>query len=87
MIKALFFDLDDTLLWDKKSVATAFQKTCEQLAETYDVDPYELEEAVRAEARSLYATYETYEFTKMIGINPFEGLWGTFDDAGKAFRR
>ena len=36
---------------------------------------------------SIYETYETYEFTKMIGINPFEGLWGTFDDAGKAFRR
>ena len=39
MIKALFFDLDDTLLWDKKSVATAFQKTCEAATHNYDVDP------------------------------------------------
>ena len=46
-----------------------------------------LEEAVREEARELYATYETYEFTKMIGINPFEGLWGTFDDAGESFQK
>ena len=87
MIKALFFDLDDTLLWDKKSVATAFKKTCEVASQTHDIDPYELEEAVREEARSLYETYETYEFTKMIGINPFEGLWGTFDDAGESFQK
>ena len=87
MIKAVIFDLDDTLLWDKKSVETAFRATCERAAESYDLDPVKLEEAVRAEARELYATYETYEFTKMIGINPFEGLWGTFDDAGDFFQK
>lgn len=87
MITTVIFDLDDTLLWDKKSVATAFQKTCEYAATTYDLDPAEFEEAVRAEARELYATYETFEFTKMIGINPFEGLWGTFDDEGESFQK
>lgn len=87
MIKAIFFDLDDTLLWDKQSVATAFRKTCERASDTYEIDPAELEEAVRAEARELYASYETFEFTKMIGINPFEGLWGTFDDAGESFQK
>ena len=87
MVKALFFDLDDTLLWDKKSVATAFKRTCERVTNTYDIDPTKLEEAVRAAASELYATYETFEFTKMIGINPFEGLWGTFDDAGDSFQK
>lgn len=87
MIKAVFFDLDDTLLWDKKSVATAFRKTCERATDTYELDPSDLEEAVRAAARELYATYETFEYTKMIGINPFEGLWGTFDDAGESFQK
>lgn len=86
MIKAIFFDLDDTLLWDKKSVATAFRKTCERASDTYEIDPTELEEAVRTAARELYATYETFEHTKMIGINPFEGLWGTFDDPGESFQ-
>ena len=23
----------------------------------------------------------------MIGINPFEGLWGTFDDPGNSFQK
>ncbi len=88
MIKAIFFDLDDTLLWDKKSVETAFGKTCERAANTYkEVNPAELEVAVRGAARELYEAYETYEFTKMIGINPFEGLWGTFDDEGESFQK
>ncbi|PNB76996.1 haloacid dehalogenase, partial [Pseudomonas sp. FW305-BF6] len=26
----------------------------------------------------LYASYDTYEFTQLIGINPLEGLWGNF---------
>ena len=46
-----------------------------------------LEEAVRTEAREIYATYETYDHTVMIGINPFEGLWGTFDDEGEGFQK
>lgn len=87
MVKAIFFDLDDTLLWDKKSVATAFQTTCEVAEERYGVDPKKLEEAVREEARKLYSSYETYSFTQLIGINPFEGLWGEFKDDTKEFRQ
>lgn len=87
MVKAIIFDLDDTLLWDKKSVATAFGKTCEYAASKHELDVAKLEESVREEARKLYATYETYDFTKMIGINPFEGLWGTFDDEGEFFQK
>ncbi|MBE1554167.1 HAD family hydrolase [Sporosarcina limicola] len=87
MIKAIIFDLDDTLLWDNKSVATAFKMTCKHAVNTYDLDPTSLEEAVRLEARELYASYETYAYTQMIGINPFEGLWGTFDDEGESFQK
>lgn len=87
MVKAVFFDLDDTLLWDQKSVKEAFVKTCEVAKEKYGVDVDKLEEAVRKEARELYSSYETFEFTKMIGINPFEGLWGNFLDDTDDFRK
>jgi len=87
MIKAIFFDLDDTLLWDQRSVEKAFEATCQVAAEKYEVDPAALEEAVRNEARELYSTYETFEFTQMIGINPFEGLWGNFLDDDVNFRK
>ena len=86
-MKAIFFDLDDTLLWDKKSVEAAFEKTCTYAATKVDIDPNELEQSVRAEASALYDTYETRSFTKMIGINPFEGLWGTFDDPSEDFQK
>src|SRR3954453_23024905 len=87
MIKAIFFDLDDTLLWDQKSIQEAFVATCKVAEERYGVDTNELEEAVREAARHLYSSYETYSFTQMIGINPFEGLWGNFLDDHDDFRK
>ncbi|AOZ91121.1 HAD family hydrolase [Paenibacillus crassostreae] len=77
-INAVFFDLDDTLLWDDRSVLEAFESTCKRAAEVTGVDHVQLEAAVRGEARSLYESYETYPFTTKIGINPFEGLWANF---------
>lgn len=87
MIKAIIFDLDDTLLWDQKSVKEAFTATCQVAKQKYDIDPEVLEEAVRKEARELYSSYETYPFTQMIGINPFEGLWGNFLDDDDNFKK
>ncbi|PLS18636.1 haloacid dehalogenase [Bacillus sp. M6-12] len=87
MIKAVFFDLDDTLLWDQKSVKEAFAATCKVAQARFGIDPDQLEEAVREEARKLYSSYETYPFTQMIGINPFEGLWGNFLDDQEDFRK
>jgi putative hydrolase of the HAD superfamily len=87
MIKAIFFDLDDTLLWDQKSIQEAFIATCKVAEERYGVDHKQLEEAVREAARELYTSYETYPFTQMIGINPFEGLWGNFLDEHDEFRK
>ncbi|MBB3110362.1 putative hydrolase of the HAD superfamily [Paenibacillus phyllosphaerae] len=78
--KAVLFDLDDTLLWDDRSVQEAFDATCEAAAAKTGIDAKKLEEAVRHEARELYASYETFPFTKMIGINPFEGLWANFKE-------
>lgn len=86
-ISTIIFDLDDTLLWDKKSVKTAFEKTCNYAATVHNVNPVELEGAVRREARALYEGYETYDYTVLIGINPFEGLWGTFDDTTDSFQK
>ncbi|RST72050.1 HAD family hydrolase [Siminovitchia acidinfaciens] len=87
MIKAIFFDLDDTLLWDQKSVKEAFAATCKVAEERCGLDPDQLEEVVRENARELYSSYETFPFTQMIGINPFEGLWGNFLDETEDFKK
>ncbi|RSL33737.1 HAD family hydrolase [Salibacterium salarium] len=88
MIKALMFDLDDTLLWDKKSVKESFRAVCLEAEKETGIDHEFFEQTVRNKAAELYATYESYDFTKKIGINPFEGLWGEFDDKTNiGFRR
>lgn len=81
-LQAILFDLDDTLLWDERSVREAFEATCTEASLQYPtlIKPDELEDSVRKEARSLYESYETFPFTKMIGINPFEALWGNFTE-------
>jgi putative hydrolase of the HAD superfamily len=78
-VKAVLFDLDDTLLWDDRSVSEAFRDTCQLAADATGLNEEQLEAAVRREARTLYETFETYSFTQMIGINPFEALWGNFE--------
>lgn len=87
-ISAVLFDLDDTLLWDERSVEEAFEVTCQAGAAETGVDAKELLSAVREEARALYESYDTFAFTKMIGINPFEGLWANFTAGSQPeFRR
>ena len=88
LVTTIIFDLDDTLLWDKKSIQTAFDKTCAYAATKYDaLEPEAFEEAARAIAREIYQEYETYDNTVKIGINPFEGLWGIFNDEGEMFQK
>lgn len=86
MIKTIIFDLDDTLLWDKKSVAVSLRMTCEYAETLCGVNAARLEQAVREEAVASYSETPVYDFTRTIGINPFEGLWGDFDDPGEQFQ-
>lgn len=87
MRKTVIFDLDDTILWDAKSIQLAFDQTCAFAEKTYGTDAKELEMAVRAAAKENYSSYDTFAFTQMIGINPFEGLWGSFEDPGEGFQQ
>ncbi len=88
MVTTIIFDLDDTLLWDKQSIQTAFDQTCAFAAQRYpQLDPKQFEEATRNVARRIYQQYETFDHTVKIGINPFEGLWGTFNDEGVMFQK
>lgn len=87
MLKAIMFDLDDTLLWDDKSVHEAFQATCQRAVAKYNIDANDLEERVRHHASQLYPTYDIYDFVSNIGIGTFEGMWGDFRDEGEKFKQ
>ncbi len=86
-MRAVLFDLDDTLLWDELSVKEALEATCLFAADKYALDPAALDASVRKEARALYESYDTFPFTKMIGINPFEALWGNFTEGDDPYFR
>ncbi|BBP91441.1 hypothetical protein BsIDN1_50590 [Bacillus safensis] len=64
----------------KKAFTQLFRKTCREAEKKYGLDPESFEQIVREEARKLYSSYETYDYTVMIGINPFEGLWSNFSE-------
>src|SRR5690625_5815973 len=86
MLKAIIFDLDDTLLWDAKSVSEAFKATCKKVEKSHNIDPNILEERVRYHAEQLYPTYDTYDFVSNIGIGTFEGMWREFKDEGEKIK-
>ncbi|SDI27156.1 HAD family hydrolase [Natribacillus halophilus] len=80
MIHTLLFDLDDTLIWDKKSISESLLATSNDAARQTGIDSGELMEAVKTVAPTLYEEQSFYPLTTALGINPFEGLWGMFDD-------
>ncbi|WP_168120852.1 HAD family hydrolase [Paenibacillus sp. HB172176] len=80
-IKAVLFDLDNTLLWDDRGIDEAFSATCAHaVARHPEINPFDLEAAVRMQALSLYESFEVYPFAKMIEITHLEALWARFDE-------
>ncbi|GAK06728.1 HAD family hydrolase [Geomicrobium sp. JCM 19038] len=80
MINTLIFDLDDTLLWDKKSIKEALLATCNDAYRIAGIDADLLFNAVKEVAPIEYKKQDFYPVTVALGINPFEGLWGNFND-------
>lgn len=83
MLKAIIFDLDDTLLWDDRSVDEALKATCDYAAEQTDLDSEALMKLIREKAPAIYASFDTIDYVKNIGIGVFEALWGDFNDEGE----
>lgn len=78
-IKAIIFDLDNTLLWDERSIQEAFEATCESATTSVNVNPSELEREVRASSERLFREMACYDYAKMIEVTHLEALWGRFD--------
>lgn len=87
MLKAIIFDLDDTLLWDSKSVSEAFKATCQLAVNKYDIDATMLEMKVRESAEKIYPTYDIYDYVSDIEISTFEAFWGDFNDEGEIYEK
>lgn len=78
-VEALIFDLDNTLIWDEKSINESFRATCLHAASKVPVQTAALEKAVRQSAKELFHESEWFEWADSIELTFLEALWGRFD--------
>ncbi len=79
-LKALIFDLDDTLVVEKASAAAALVSTCEHAARRYDIDVQALHVSVRESCRELWHHHcPARRYAIDVGISSWEALWSRFE--------
>jgi putative hydrolase of the HAD superfamily len=78
MIKALVFDLDDTLVAEESSAEKAFLETCGLAEEKHGIDPAELHRSLRTLCRKIWFKSPGRAWCVRIGISSWEGLWCRF---------
>jgi len=77
-IRALLFDLDDTLAVDEAVSHETFAHVAAVASARFEVEPARFATDAMAIARSLWAEGECRPFCRSIGISAFECLWGGF---------
>ena len=77
-IKALLFDLDDTLMVDEAVSHETFAHVAAEASSRFGADPAQFASDAMATARALWAEGECRPFCRSIGISAFECLWGGF---------
>jgi len=77
-LRALLFDLDDTLAVDEVVSQESFAHTAAVASSRFGVEPGAFARDAMAIARELWAEGECLPFCRSIGISAFECLWGGF---------
>ena len=78
-LRALLFDLDDTLAVDEAVSHETFAHVAAVASSRFGVDPALFATDAMAIARKLWAAGECRPFCRSIGISAFECLWGGFE--------
>lgn len=77
-IKALLFDLDDTLIVDEAVSSAALDATAQHAMKIAGASVDAFRRDARAHAKRLHAASPVYPYCRRIGISAFECLWGKF---------
>ena len=77
-VRAVLFDLDDTLVVQRASDEAALLAAC-RLGASDEEGAARLAAALRDHAARLWYEAPTAEYCRAVGINPIEGLWAGFD--------
>jgi putative hydrolase of the HAD superfamily len=86
LLKALIFDLDDTLVVEEASAEAAFLATCERARARYGIEPHRLHAAVRENCRRLWHAAPARPYCVEIGISSWEALWARFEGRDENLR-
>jgi putative hydrolase of the HAD superfamily len=82
-IRAILFDLDDTLAVDEAVSHETFAHVAAVAADRFGAEPCRFATDAMAIARSLWAEGTCRPFCRSIGISAFECLWGGFEGDSK----
>lgn len=86
-IRAVIFDLDETLIEEESSNDASALAACEIASARHGVDCAKLLAAMRQRSRELWRAGPMFDYCREIGISPREGLWGSFTGDGAILAR
>lgn len=84
-IKAILFDLDDTLMYEHSSEDAAFRAGADLAAEKYGYNPADVAEKAAEIAQELWSEVPAAGFFNSLGAAYFEALWGDFSGDTKEY--
>lgn len=79
MLKAILFDLDDTLIVEENAVVESFFETSLLVEHKYGIDANEFAKTARIKIREIWYQLPTIEYARKISISSWEALWAEFD--------
>jgi len=83
IFKAVFFDLDDTLVVDEAVSHEALVETARKAFESHGAEPERFVRDATRLAKVLWQAGPSHAYCRAIGISAFECLWGNFEgDSG-----
>lgn len=78
-IRAILFDLDDTLIIDEAVSRETFGKVAETAVKLFGADAATFVRSAKSHARRLWGESPAFPYCRRIGISAFECLWGNFE--------
>ncbi len=77
-VKAILFDLDETLILEKPVAIRALEQAGQRAHKQADVPPSQLREAVLERAGEIWRSTPVIDYCRRVGISSWEGLWCEF---------
>ncbi len=90
MIKAIVFDLDDTLYDDEATADKAIIATATAFRDRHGVDPEVFRQRLRGTAKEIWYVSPMANYARTVGCSSWEGLWMQFygvDDQAETMRQ